>query len=280
MRSLGRNGCSGWTLLELVVALVLMGLIGLSSITFFSSVSREIVRPVLTYGGDNYTLAPVMRGQGGTGTAQTDIFDAIDLHREFSRQTQAADLVIVFGGANVDAGAPAPLLPLDMAFSELSLPSIGGVSPQLLQTANQVAAAANADLGARYVAAADAADFTVLAFQGLNQIVMVAQVRRYFTTFEDRPVSLYETTLRSRTLPSATWTTYAYRFWLPANEDVWSLPVGARHYWYRYEAGWWGRNEQTGASVVFPDPYVLSVNAYDARVLPVSRFSYFLSTSP
>ncbi len=268
-----------YTLVELIVTIFLAAVITLSAITYFSAVSRAVTRPVITYNGANYTLSPVIR-DNPDGVAKTDLFDALDLHLALRNQLNSADFIAIFGGSNADVGAPSALPPLQLGFNATVLPSLINISPQLLQTTPQIASVASADLAGQYETAFDASDFTLVSFQGVANITAIAQVRRHQSTFEGTAVSLYETTLRTRIPPAATWTIYAYRFWPPAAEDSWAVPMGARHSWYRAEGGWWNRSEPVGSSVAFPDPYVLAVPTPGATVLSQSRFAYFVTNSP
>lgn len=266
----------GFSLIELILGATITGLILLASISFFSSLAREVNRPVVVFGGNNYALAPVIRDTQD-GVAKTDLNDAIDLHLELNRQITAADLVTVFGGSNVNASIPSVPLPIATSFALQSLTA--GASPSV-RTTQQLLTAESSTIGANLETSANGSDFTLLAIQGATDIVAIAQVRRYSTTFEGKSVVLYATTLRSRTLPSTTWNNFAYYYWLPANEDVWAVNIGAQHYWYRNDTSWWTRPESAGSTVVFPDPYALSVNASDLKVKPMSRFTYFINTSP
>ena len=276
-------------MVELIVGMFITSIIVLSTIGYFSSLAKSVSRPVIIFNGGNYSLAPIIKSNND-GVSKTDMFDAIDLNREFLRQVYASDMVAVFGGSNISASAPAPVAPLLLSFMPTSLPSIASADPAALLTANQVYAAASVDFAgySQPTASTDNSDFTVLVFQGVHNLTAIAQVRRYTTTggtpitYEGQAAVLYETVLYSRTLPSTTWTTYSYRFWLPLNEDVWDTPVGARHAWYRHETSWWGRSEHAGATLIFPDPYALAVvSDGESGLAPKtkSRFSYFVSTS-
>ena len=269
----------GFTLVELMGGALLTVLILASTIMFFSSLQGTLVRPVVVYNGQNYVLAPVMRSTQD-GVSKTDLIDAMDLHQELSNQLLSGDLVVVLGGTNVDGSAPATTQPLKLSFSLQTLTSLAGTSPAATATTPNFVSAAASDLAGYYEPSASVNGFTVLILQGLNQVVSIAQVRRYSVTIDGSARVLYESTLQSRTLPSTAWKTYAYRFWLPPDEDSWSVPIGAVHYWYRNETNWWNRSEQAGSSLVFPDPFVLSVNASDTKVKPMSRFAYFANTSP
>ena len=266
----------GFSLIELILGATITGLILLASLSFFSTLARDVNRPVIIYGGNNYALAPVLRDTQD-GVAKTDLNDAIDLHLELNRQITAADLVTVFGGSNVNASIPAAPLPIATSFALQSLSTGASTS---IRTTTQLLSAESASIGANLETSADGANFTLLSIQGTTDIVAIAQVRRYTTTFEGKSVVLYATTLRSRTLPSTTWVNFAYYFWLPADEDVWAVNIGAQHYWYRNDTSWWTRAESAGSTLVFPDPYALSVNATDLKVKPMSRFTYFINTSP
>ena len=69
--------------------------------------------------------------------------------------------------------------------------------------------------------------------------------------------------------------TYTYRFYYTAAEDVWSMPPGATHYWYRADSTW-NRDQEGPARVVFADPFALAGQDSASSLAPVSRFVYFL----
>lgn len=281
------------SLMELVIGLLISTIIILATVSYFSSLAKSVARPVIIFNGANYSLAPIIT-TNNDGVSKTDLFDALSLHKEFLRQVYVSDFVAVFGGSNATSSAPTPIGPLLKTFTPTTLSAISTSSPDSILTTQQlyIAAASNFSGQSELVASTDAADFTVLTMQGINAVTSIAQVRRYtkitgsstLLTYEGKAVVLYETILSSRTLPSTTWTTYAYRFWLPADEDVWDTPTGAIHSWFRNETSWWGRSESAGATLVFPDPYALAVVSVDpvTGLAPKSksRFAYFINTSP
>jgi len=237
---------AGFTLVELILSIVLSTLITLGVISFFGTLTQTTLRPVITYNGQNYALAPIL-SNNQDNVHSSDLLSAMALQNQFSQAVASADFVAVFGGTNVDAGAPAALQPLLTTFTNLTLPSLAAASPASVTSTQLLATAAASDFAGTFdpctgaTASKYSKAFTVLAIQGINQIVAIAQVRQYTTTYSGKTVDLYATTLLSRTLPATTWTGYAYYFWLPAAEDIWSVNVGASHYWYRYETAGWGR---------------------------------------
>jgi hypothetical protein len=290
------RGRRGVTLVELILGLVLTSLIMGVTLTFFSSLNKDIIRPVVVFGDQNYTLAPIINQNAGE-VGKTDLFDAIDLHKEFTRLTSDADMVCVFGGSNKHNNSNVNNLiyagvPLKKDFTKKSLTSIDSLKPYQLLIPQDVSNQAKNELVDQWEGKSDPADFTVLMFQGVAEIIGIAQVRRITTSngapkYEGANVVLYETLLKFRKVNDVDFTTYAYRFWLPEAEDKWDTAVGARHHWLRCEKReWdgWDRRELAGYTLVFPDPFVLSsVAAENATTLAPkskSRFSYFVPTSP
>ena len=68
--------------------------------------------------------------------------------------------------------------------------------------------------------------------------------------------------------------TYSYRFYYDAGEDLWAMPPGATHYWYRTDPTW-DRDQEGPARLVFADPYSLAGQDPNSPLTPVSRFIYF-----
>lgn len=64
-----------------------------------------------------------------------------------------------------------------------------------------------------------------------------------------------------------------YRFYLDVSEDVWEIPVGAKHHWYRYDPVFY-RYEEAPAQVVYPDPYMVGDNKNAMK--SISRFTFFI----
>lgn len=297
MRHPLRSGRSraGFSLVELLLATVITTMVIMGAITFFASFSSEINRPVITFDGQNYSLGPIIKNIND-GVAKTDLYDAVDFHQEFLRRTGAADLVAVFGGTAKSAGAPTPPAVLAKTWELQSLSSLAFVAPGQVRTANEFATQALSNLvyeSATTTGVADPSNFTVVAIQGVNHVTLIAQVRRVTQqrsgsaltniTYEGRRVVLYEASMVTRDATAASWQGWAYRFWIPLDEDTWTEPVGAEHLWYRYELStWWNRLEPGGYSLVFPDPYASAVvsEVNGVRPVPRSRFSFFIPVSP
>jgi hypothetical protein len=120
-------------------------------------------------------------------------------------------------------------------------------------------------------------DFTVLFFRGFGNLIGVTECVR----FESGKNALYAVTHYRKAKVGGVYSFSAglglfgyYRFYLPLSEDVWSLPVGATHHWYRHDSSW-GRVEEGPCRVVFPDPYALAASGR-ALTLPFSRHVFFL----
>ena len=60
---------------------------------------------------------------------------------------------------------------------------------------------------------------------------------------------------------------YTYRFYYALTEDIWSMPTGATHYWYRADSVW-DRDQEGPTRVVFADPYSLAGQDAGSRCLP------------
>lgn len=286
MSAFKRARNSGFTVVELVLGATLTGLILLSTISFFTSVNREVVRPDIVYGGYTFKAAPFLY-PGGTASnfnIANDAASVIDMHLEFSRQLAIADMVHVFGGSNVNPSGPTKLDPIKISrvtsanstlrFRYLSyaeyLKNPGYGIPNLTTYLETVVSPY---------------DFTVVVVPNSVGSTCAANVRRYTSTFNGNPVVLYLTHFYLSPVGNGVFysstslsTQRYYAFWIPENEDVWSVPVGAKHYWYRNDASWWTRTESAGSSLVFPDPIALSVAGSDTKVKPMSRFTYFVKT--
>lgn len=290
------RGHKGFTVIELGIAVTLTALILYASVQFFASFTTEIARPVIVFGGENFTLAPYI-ASNDDGVSKTGYYEAIDLHREFTRKVQSSDLVVVFGGANSSVGEPTPPSVLSKSFSSRKLSSLDFVDVSSVMSGPALASYATSNLVYESYgdgSIADSGNFSVITIEGLSEVTSITQVRRITKSrnasgvisdikYEGKNVALYECILRSREVPDTTWVTQAYRIWVPLDEDNWSIPVGATHHWLRNENNWWDRDEPGGYTLVFPDPYataIVSQNEDGTTPLPKSRFAFYVPAYP
>jgi hypothetical protein len=273
-----RSSRSGFSLFEgiacLVVFALLMGALATGMASLFGSQGPNEV----TYSGQVYPQAPSF----------DQFHDAIELQAAFAQAADAADNVIVLGGTRshpaYDPTGPSSVLDESFAASSLTA-AAGGDGFQAYSSWDQ-RQLNNAQFAPYLDSNPDPADFTILTVQGLSRLTSITQQRRYPVTIGGRDLSLYEVTcqtidwssgspvLTPNAVTGAT-PTYAYRFYYPAAEDLWAMPPGATHYWYRADPDW-DRDQEGPVRIVFADPYSLAGQDPDSPLSPVSRFITFL----
>ena len=268
---------SGFSIVEAIGALVVSALV-MGALTYgMGGLFSQQSHPTVTYNDEVYARAPSF----------DDFHQAIDLHAAFSNAVDAADNVVVLGGTRSHPAfdPTGPSSALAESFLDASLVAVaGGDGFRAFSSWDQ--RQINSSQFASYLTTSpDPADFTILTVQGLSQITSITQQRRYTATINGQNVSLYEVTHQAIDwssgfpvlTPSATGTgpTYAYRFYYTASEDVWSMPPGATHYWYRADSTW-NRDQEGPARIVFADPYTLAGQDSGSPISPLSRFIYFL----
>jgi hypothetical protein len=277
-RAKGRLSAAGFSIVEAIGTLVLSALV-MGALTFgMGGLFRQQTHPTVTYNNEAFTQAPSF----------DDFNQAIDLHAAFSNAVDAADNLVVLGGTRshpaFDPTGPSSALAESFIDTTLAAAANGdGFKAYSSWDQRQI----NGSQFASYLTLnPDPADFTILTIQGLSQITSITQQRRFTAAINGQNVALYEVTHQTvdwssgspvLTPNAATGTTptYAYRFYYAISEDVWSMPPGATHYWYRADTAW-DRDQEGPSRVVFADPYSLAGQDSSSPISPVSRFIYFL----
>ena len=274
----GVSRIAGFSIVEGIGALVVSAII-MGALTYgMSSLFSQQGHPTVSYNGQTYTQAPSF----------DDFGRAVDLHAAFSNAVDAADNIIVLGGTRshpaFDPTGPSSVLA--ESFIDASLTAVaGGDGFQAFSSWDQ-RQLNNSQFASYLTSNPDPADFTILTIRGLSEITSITQQRHYLVTINGQNLALYEVTYQnvdwssgspSLTVSPLTQTTptYFYRFYYPVAEDVWSMPPGATHYWYRTDPAW-DRDQEGPARIVFADPYSLAGQDPTSPLTPVSRFIYFL----
>lgn len=271
------KGRRGFTLVEAViscfVAALMMGAITFAYGTLFSSQAQ----PSVGYNGSTFNQAPSFR----------DFRQALQLHFALSQAVDAADAVLVFGGSgshpSLDPVGPSTVLATDFVPTSLTAMNGGDIASQFSSWAQRTVD--GAQFSGKLVAAGSSADFTVLTVQGGYRVTSITQQRRYSSTWIGKNIELYEVTIQvidwqtgsavlTTNPDTGTTPTYAYRVFYRDLEDVWRMPPGAIHQWFRYDTVW-NRVEEGPCTVVFADPHVLAGDT-TAQISPMSRFIYLL----
>jgi len=258
----------------MVVLAILMGAFTYGMSALFSTQTT----PQVTYNQETYTQGPSF----------SDFQQAIGLHSAFATAVDEADSTIVLGGSRshptYDPTGPSSALAETFSDSTLSA-SIGGDPSKTFSSWDQLQVN-SAQLGPYLTINPDPADFTILTVQGLSRITSITQQRRYTSAINGQNLELYEVTHQTIDWSSgspvfepnaATGTvpTYFYRFYYTAAEDVWSMPPGVAHTWYRADSAW-NRDQEGPSRVIFADPYALAAQDSASQLNPVSRFVYFI----
>jgi hypothetical protein len=269
----------GFSLVEAIGGMVIFTLL-MGALTFgMSSLFSQQAQPQVTYNQEVYAHAPSFEG----------FQQAIGLHSAFATAVDQSDNIIVLGGTRshpvFDPTGPSSVL--DESFADTTLTAAAAGDPFPASSSWDQRQVNTTQFSPYLTSNPDAADFTILTVQGLSQITSITQQRRYQATINGQNLDLYEVTHQTIDwssgspvlLPNAdtgTTPTYAYRFYYAASEDVWSLPPGAAHTWYRTDTAW-DRDQEGPTRVIFADPYVLAGQDSSSQLTPVSRFVYFLS---
>jgi hypothetical protein len=277
-RAKGRPQVPGFSIVEAIGGLVVSALV-MGALTYgMSGLFSQQTHPTVTYNGQTYTQAPSF----------DDFHQAIDLHAAFSNAVDAADNMIVLGGTRSHPAfdPTGPSSALAESFLDTSLAAAAGSDGFQAFSSWDQRQINSSQFAAYLTTHPDPADFTILTVNGLSLITSITQQRRYTVAINGQNVVLYEVTHQSIDWSSGspvltpnavtgTTPTYAYRFYYGAAEDLWSMPPGVTHYWYRADSTW-DRDQEGPARVVFADPYALSGQDSGSAITPVSRFVYFL----
>lgn len=273
-----RRADAGFSIVEGIGAMVVFALMMSALAYAMTSLFSEEAPPAVTYNGETFEEAPSF----------DQFHEAIDLHTAFSDAVDAADNVVVLGGtrSNPEYDPTGPSSALDESFADATLAAVAGGDGFQAYSSWDQRELNNPQFAPYLTANPDPADFTILTVQGLSRITSITQQRRTSAAIGGQNLSLYEVTFQAIDwstgspvfTPSAetgTTPTYAYRFYYPASEDLWAVPPGATHTWYRTDTTW-DRDQEGPARVVFADPYSLAGQDPNSVLNPVSRFVYFL----
>jgi hypothetical protein len=269
---------AGFSIVEALGCIVVSALI-MGALTYgMGGLYSQQTHPAVAYNGNTYNQAPSF----------DDFGQAISLHSAFSNAVDAADSIVVLGGARshpvFDPTGPSSVL--SESFIDTSLAAAAGGDGFKAYSSWDQRQINSSQFSSYLTTNPDPADFTILTIQGLSQITSITQQRRYTAVINGQNLALYEVThqtidwssgspvLTPNALTGNT-PTYTYRFYFTAAEDVWSMPPGATHYWYRSDTAW-DRDQEGPARVIFADPYSLAGQDPGSPISPVSRFIYFL----
>ena len=263
-----RQASRGFTLIEMLVVLLGIGLVVGLVITGLVAVVRGLVPSQIVLNGETLSVAP----------AFAPFSPAVDLHQTLADRIGSARAVYVLGGRHLSLAAEARAAQ-QMPLAATTLPAIADFTPGLPLDAKSFYDLYAAQLGP-VNSSAQAEDFSVLVVgphNGVLAITCFVQVTRTTRTLSDG----YETNnyvVREVKLLDIGGSTARYAF-AEHPERITGLFVGAVHSWHRYsEAA--GQYEEGPASVVFPDTWLYAGargNADD--VPPFSRFVYFIPVS-
>ena len=263
-----RRANRGFTLFEMLIVLLGIGLVVGLVITGLVAVVRGLVPPQIVLKGETLSVAP----------AFAPFSPAVDLHQTLADRIGSARAVYVLGGRHLSLAADAQAAQ-QMPLAGNTLPVITDFAPGLPLDAKSFYDLYAAQLGP-VNPNAHAEDFSVVVIgpqKGALAVTCFVQVTRATQTLTDG----YETdnyVVREVQLLDVGGSTARYAF-AERLERITGLFVGAVHSWHRYSEAT-GQYEEGPASVVFPDPWLYAGargNADD--VPPFSRFIYFIPVS-
>jgi hypothetical protein len=283
----------GFTLIELVVMLGLSFAITAGLLTLMTSVFKltnpTFVQVSCPTGYSNLGSSSTIR-RYPKAPSYWVFSQAVTLHASLQVELTRADAVFVLGGsranpvvirkvgAEVDESAVTlPPMSMDFLPSVLAIPN--GMDLRLLRSGFDVWSIGALVTEISY----DPVDFTVITVRGLTSVSSITQVRRKVVEGN----VLYDVYFFNSTSLATNnkYPTLNYGFSMPlAQETIWSVPLGARHYWYRYDGVTinsekdtsWNRREPGPVRLLFPDPYIVK-QSNSSIVKLGSRFSYFVN---
>jgi hypothetical protein len=273
-----RVSAAGFSIVEAIGTLVVSAFV-MAALTYgMGSLFSQQARPTATYNGEVYARAPSF----------DDFHQAVDLHAAFSGAVDAADNIIVLGGTRSHPAfdPTGPSSALSESFADTSLAAAADTDGFKAYSSWDQKQINSSQFSSYLTANPDPADFTILTVQGLSQITSITHQRRYTAVINGQSLALYEVThqtvdwssgspVLTPNVTTGSTPTYTYRFYYTAAEDVWSMPPGATHYWYRADSTW-DRDQEGPARIVFADPFALAGQDSVSSLSPVSRFVYFL----
>lgn len=260
---------TGFSLVELVIVCAVVPLISLGMALIFKALAQTAEFKQATLGGETYTRSP----------NYSAFRQAVHMHRSLQDAMDRADSVFVFGGSNADpadSDSGVPALVESYAVNNWSLMPAG---VNAVRTSLDAYNRLYFEDSSAFESGVDAQghDFSVVCVEGFSNVIAIAHVRRETGVVDGEALVFYRVSYYS---DETGWSdSDGYRFCLSVAEDNWAVPVGARHYWHRYDGSSWNRKEEGGTRLVFPDPYILSGHKEDEGVRPFSRFSFFVEVS-
>lgn len=266
------------TLLELLLAIV-VGMLAIGGVVaVFMVVQGNNIPPVYSY------TSPYGTHDFRTAPSAVEYQRSVEVIGRLQEAMDSANAVFVLGGnrsapqADAASGALPPL-----AVSSLPTVITSMTLANIPQTSYAFRALVAALPGVQFETTSSASDFTVMTMTGAAVVSTITQVRRYSATIDGASLVLYEVVhdtnlaaTRDDVEGSPTRNRYAYRMALPASEDVWAMPPGALHFWFRSDP-YWRRYEEAPARLVFPDPFLLAGEQPGVDTAPFSRYIFYVS---
>lgn len=264
LRHISHSGRRGFSLLEVLTVITVSSVVSAFALGFYESAFTGQADTGITRNGQVYFRAPTTAGY----------LDSVRFHRIFNEVVEESNNVMVFGGVGWN---PADLdevgTPWDMSFTPTRFLQDNNTGIGLMdarQCSNiQSTLAASSGFITFEQDDVDSHDFTVVAYSrdAADDISAIVQVRR---TVHDGNV-FYDAVLNNLHNPTDS---ISYRYFVPENQDIWEMPVGAQHYWFRWDDDW-RRYEQAPTRLVFPDPQAIAIDKGIGETEAMSRYVYF-----
>jgi hypothetical protein len=293
----------GFTMMEVLIwCLVSAGIMSAVVYAFHYTVENAI--------NPTRTIASVRMEQAPSHRVLTE---AISLHRRLRNDLDSADMVFVFGGENANPIAARwanessegqatnfdLITPTKPGYVPTSLANIINATDDKRVVTNAFDArikmleVMNPD--SPFIAASpppNPSNFSVFCLKNDGTVLSVTQCSR---SIQDVGEAINEQTRKVHIyvvkyfIPSVSTTVEqeSYSFFQPPrfSASTEAMPVGARHYWYRYEGIYfdsnknetdWRRHEAGPVRLVFPDPFAIATSKNGRPVAPFSRFTYMV----
>lgn len=260
-----RSGHSGFSLAELVIALLVTGFLGTAGLSLVHTAQRALIPARFDWKGERLAIAPAL----------AVLPEALAVHEALGNAANQARAVYVLGGLH-------PTLPPQARAAQQQplmlgkLPTIENFHAGLPLDARHFHEAYKAQLGpANETAHQD--DFSVImvgSVRGSLGITLFAQVRRHAIPPGDGVGIGGVDRVREVCVWTATGDTLRYAFAERADRAG-TLFNGAIHSWYRYHEGS-SQFEEGPVSAAFPDPWAAAVQSdREGAPMPFSRFIHF-----
>jgi prepilin-type N-terminal cleavage/methylation domain-containing protein len=270
----------GFTLIECILSLLMIGLLAAAfcSLLFAALATSEL--PSVTLNGITYAKAPDIGQMNAAISAQV----------LFQQLQKNADAILVFGGKGshptLDPTGPSSVINWNVWDPTSLGSSLTGPTDANFDPARQFSSwDQRGALSAFFTEDVSTADFSVVFIQGFNKIIGIAKQRQLSPTgtFDGSQIHCYDIEVRAFDSAGAVSIEADYHVYYPSGEDLWKIPPGAEHVWFRYDPTW-NRDEEAGAFLVFADPnvvagenpYVDAEGKLESKVLPVSEFSFYV----